>query len=184
MIGSPARERRALPFLDGRLSMKPAILLWLILLAWLGPAATAGAADTLALLPFALENTSLEPTRPDEQARLAMLHEVVAARLREAGYELVDLTPVAADIAARSSIRGCNGCELGFARKLGASLVAFGWVQKVSNLILNINLMVRDVATGGLRAGGSVDIRGNTDESWRRGGLYLLKYRILPGLAR
>ena len=27
---------------------------------------------------------------------------------------------------------------------------------------------------------GSVDIRGNTDESWRRGAEYLLKHRILP----
>lgn len=164
--------------------MKPAILMWLVLLAGLGLVAPARAAETLVLLPLALENTSLEPTRPDEQARLSMLDEVVATRLREAGYELVDPTPVAADIAAQSSIRGCNGCELGFARKLDASLVAFGWVQKVSNLILNINLVVRDVATGRLRAAGSVDIRGNTDESWRRGGLYLLKYRILPALAR
>jgi len=42
------------------------------------------------------------------------------------------------------------------------------WVQKVSNLILNINLEVRS-ESGVTRYRGSVDIRGNTDESWLRG---------------
>jgi hypothetical protein len=42
------------------------------------------------------------------------------------------------------------------------------WIQKVSNLILNINLEVRS-ETGATRYRGSVDIRGNTDESWLRG---------------
>jgi hypothetical protein len=46
--------------------------------------------------------------------------------------------------------------------------VARCWVQKVSSLILNINLEVRS-ETGVLRYRGSVDIRGNTDESWLRG---------------
>ena len=40
-----------------------------------------------------------------------------------------------------------------------------GWVQKVSNLILNINIAVYDVASGRRLAGFSVDIRGDTDES-------------------
>jgi hypothetical protein len=42
-------------------------------------------------------------------------------------------------------------------------------VQKISNLILNINLRVEDVATGKAVFQRSVDIRGNTDLSWRRG---------------
>ena len=53
-------------------------------------------------------------------------------------------------------------------------------MQKVSNLILNLNLQVRDVAGGAIVAAGTVDIRGNTDKSWRRGVLYLLEHRILP----
>lgn len=47
--------------------------------------------------------------------------------------------------------------------------VARCWVQKVSNLILNLNIAVRDAATDELLYQTSVDIRGNTDESWRRG---------------
>ena len=51
-------------------------------------------------------------------------------------------------------------------------------VHEISNLILNINLQVREVATGRLIQAGTVDIRGNTDESWRRGLRYLLERRI------
>ena len=42
-------------------------------------------------------------------------------------------------------------------------------MQKVSNLILNINIYVRDAETGDLVAAASADIRGNTDKSWSRG---------------
>jgi len=52
---------------------------------------------------------------------------------------------------------------------VGADWPAWGTVQKVSNLILNINVYMEDVATGNLEFVKSVDIRGNTDESWRHG---------------
>jgi hypothetical protein len=97
-----------------------------------------------------------------------------------AGIEVVDTAPVESEVAAVSSLRGCNGCELPLARQLGADFAAVGWVQKVSNLILNVNLQIREVASGRLVRSGSVDIRGNTDESWRRGTRYLLEHRILP----
>ena len=63
-------------------------------------------------------------------------------------------------------------------RAVGAGLVAYGWVQKVSNLILNINLVIADVSTGRQVRADSVDIRSNTDESWQRGLRYLLDERI------
>jgi len=50
----------------------------------------------------------------------------------------------------------------------------------VSNLILNINVVARDVTTGRVIGAGSVDIRGNTDESWSRGLSYLLRNRLHP----
>ena len=139
-----------------------------------GPVA---AADRVALLPFELVNTSLEATRPDEVARIAMLDRMVTERMAATGLEMVDPAPIAAEVLARGSLRTCNGCERELGRKLGADFVAVGWVQKVSNLILNLNLRVRDVA---IVAAGTVDIRGNSDESWRRGVLYLLEHRILP----
>ena len=41
-------------------------------------------------------------------------------------------------------------------------------IQKVSNLILNMNIVVRDAGTGHVILSKSVDMRGNTDESWSR----------------
>ena len=56
-----------------------------------------------------------------------------------------------------------------------------GWVQKVSNLILNMNVVVRDTATGEVVSGKSVDMRGNTDESWSRALDWLVrKYLLAP----
>lgn len=143
--------------------------------------APAHAVERMALLPFELVNTSPAPTRPDEAARLAGLNGIAAEHLADAGFAMVDPAPIEDRLAGISSLRGCNGCEVRFGRELGADYVAVGWVQKVSNLILNINLQVRAVPSGQLVSAGSVDIRGNTDESWRRGVIYLLDQRILPG---
>ena len=51
----------------------------------------------------------------------------------------------------------------------GPERVARFWVQKVSNLILNVNIEVRSAATGEVLYVSSVDVRGNTDEAWLRG---------------
>lgn len=154
-----------------------------LLLALLATAAAAPAcaAGRVALFPFELINTSMEPTRPEETARLEAMAPLVQERLEGAGYVLVDLAPVAAAAERAAPLKDCNGCELKLARELGAELAALGWVQKVSNLILNVNLQIREVATGRLVKAGSVDIRGNTDESWRRGVVYLMDRRILGG---
>ncbi len=138
------------------------------------------AAERMAIFDFELINTSMEPTQPVETARLAMVKEVAAAEFARHGVESVDTSPVAADVARVSSLRSCNGCELDLARRLGADLAAVGWVQKVSNLILSLTMQVREVGSGRLVRAGSVDIRGNTDESWRRGITYLVNRRLFP----
>ncbi|NIR61375.1 MAG: DUF2380 domain-containing protein, partial [Gammaproteobacteria bacterium] len=55
-------------------------------------------------------------------------------------------------------LRGCNGCERRLGRAADADLVLVGWVQKVSELILNINAVVREVESGRRVAGGSVSL--------------------------
>jgi hypothetical protein len=58
-----------------------------------------------------------------------------------------------------------------------------GWVQKVSNLILNMNIVVRDAKTGQVILSKSVDMRGNTDESWSRALDWLVdRYLLAPGV--
>ena len=117
----------------------------------------------MAVFDFSLIDTS--PAAPSE-AELARLHRLNdALRTALSGrFAVVDAASLQSRLAV-TSIRGCNGCELDLARQLGAEQLAYGWVQKVSNLILNINLVVEDVATGRPLRAESVDIRGNTDES-------------------
>ncbi len=147
------------------------------LLAGFAVPAAAQALPDLAVFDFALNNTSPAASTPDEMARLQRLDQQLRDGLRSR-FTLVDMVPVQDKLARVDSIRGCNGCELDLARKVGAQQVAYGWVQKVSNLILNVNLVVEDVATGKTLHADSVDIRGNTDESWTRGLRYLLNERM------
>ena len=80
---------------------------------------------------------------------------------------------------ARSNLQACGGCDLKLASELGADLDITGMVQKVSNLILNVNIYLRDVKTGQLVAAMSADMRGNTDKSWSRTTSYLVRNRLL-----
>jgi hypothetical protein len=147
-------------------------------------AAVAHAATrTVAVFDFEFVDTSLEGAtngpRPDEQARLADLSGELRKRLSESGLvSVVDHAPVAAQ-ARGSNLQACGGCDAGLARAVGAQLSITGWVQKVSNLILNMNIAVRDTDTGRLVASLSVDMRGNTDESWSRGLDWLIRNRLL-----
>ena len=86
---------------------------------------------------------------------------------------------MASAVAAAGYLHGCSGCDVKIAGELGAALSVTGTVQKVSNLILNINLYEREVATGKLLRAMSVDIRGNNDKSWSRGVSYLVRNRFL-----
>ena len=64
------------------------------------------------------------------------------------------------------------------------SRLAVGWIQFVSYLILNLNVMVVDVETGAPVARAFVDLRGSTDRSWRRATTYLLDNLLVDRLAR
>lgn len=113
--------------------------------------------------------------REDEHARIGLLEEEVRNRFAAEGFALMDLAPVAADLALLKNPADCHGCDIRIGQKLGADYVLVGEVQKVSNLILSMNLVMRSVADGAMVRGLSVDIRSNTDESWLRGLRYILK---------
>lgn len=144
------------------------------------PSRAADAIPTIVVFNFEMVNTSLEPTTPAETARLQRISDALRSALDTSGKYRTVGTQAALDAERQlPSLRECNGCERDVARKLGAQDVAYGWVQKVSNLILNINLVIEDVATGRHVALGSVDIRGNTDESWSHGLHFLLDEDVL-----
>jgi hypothetical protein len=153
-----------------------------ILLASLAPA---GAADPprLAVFDFEMIDTSLPGqfygTNADERERLSRVGEQVRKELGESGrFQIVDISPVNA-AAHQSNLQACGGCDVKLAQQLNADFEITGVVQKVSNLILNINVYLRDVHTGRLAAVASVDMRGNTDESWSRATRYLIRERLL-----
>lgn len=156
--------------------------------------AAAGSAAGLAIGPVRAEPAKAAvfdfqfargaPTAPTEadRARLRRTGETLRRLLTESGlYTIVSTDPVREDVTNSSDLRACNGCAEDFAKKLGAETAITGEVQKVSNLILNINVYVKPLKDGAPERAYSVDLRGNTDESFDRGIRYLVKNRMLDG---
>jgi hypothetical protein len=148
-------------------------------LALAGVACSAAGAPprSLALMDFELidelRSFASEQVRRDDERRLGLITAELAKELQARGmYRVLDQAPAARlieKLRASYELRQCNGCEIDIGKALGAERIALCWVQKVSNLILNINVEVRNVATGDTVYAKSVDIRGNTDETWLRG---------------
>jgi hypothetical protein len=157
-----------------------------LLLGMLVSAAHA-AEPKVAVFDFELVDTSLEGAtygpRLDEQARLAETAKQLRDELAKSGrVDVVDIAPIAAEAKA-ARLRTCDGCDAELARQVGADFAVTGWVQKVSNLILNMNVLVRDAKTERVISLKSVDMRGNTAETWSRALDWLVRYGLLapPG---
>lgn len=150
-----------------------------------GPA-PAEQAKSAAVLGMALIDSSTEGDyfglRADEAARIDMLEAQLARAFAAEGYRLVDVAPAEERVNGVLNIARSNGLDSRLARELGADLAVTGEVQKVSNLILTINVLVRSAADGQVLRAGNADIRSNTDTSWTRGLDYVLRNRIFaPG---
>ncbi len=145
-----------------------------VLPAWAGP-------PTLVVLEFDLLEEHPDPDRAvDQQRRLARIRDLFAEGVASAGvYRVVELgaaRPLHDDYRGRmQNVHRCGYCQVEIGRAAGARLVAAGWVQKVSNLILNINIEIRDVEADRVVLTKSVDIRSNTDQSWERGMRFMVR---------
>lgn len=130
---------------------------------------------------FQNDHEGQEPTTDAERNRLHAIEEILKSQLESTGE--FHFIPVATDIATKinegQSIGECGGCEIDYGVRSGADISAWIVVQKVSNLILNINLYMIDVPGRKLMLSQSVDIRGNTDQSWTRGMSYLVKNHVI-----
>lgn len=150
--------------------------------------AVAAEARTLVVLPFDMVDTSLQGEMnhgplADDVARLKRTEAVVQRALAARDeFDILPREPIAGQIEqAQQSYRylyACNGCEIDLGRDAGAELVLTGWVQKVSNLIININATLYDVERGEAVGGASVDMRGNTHSTWRAAALYLVNHSL------
>ena len=168
----------------GRLKLAAAAIMSCVLL--LLPVAAVAAGDSepirVAVFDFELIDTSLqgEVEGPDqaEADRLAMVTEQLRQFFAAApGFSLIEVEEMRGAAADRK-LHACNGCIPKLAAQVGADLAVTGTVQKVSNLILNINIYLHDVATGDVIQAASADVRGNTDETWRRGVKWLVENRV------
>jgi hypothetical protein len=154
--------------------MRRSIVLMLVLLALRGQAWSAEP-PRLAVFPLELYDTSGQPPQPEQEARLGRL----TAELRDALAASGRYRVLQADSPSGAALRNCNGCELPEAARLEAELTLTGLVQKVSNLILNLTLTLREVPSGAVRGSWTAEFRGNTDESWQHALRWLLRNRVL-----
>lgn len=135
-----------------------------------------------AVMDFELVNEmrdyETEASRAAQTQRLTLISDALRQEFDQRGmYRIIDNAPAAkmiADEKAQQDLRNCHGCELDIGLALGADVIILGWVQKVSNLILNVNVEVKDIASGKTLYTKSVDLRGNTDKSWLRGIHYMV----------
>jgi hypothetical protein len=135
---------------------------------------------TIVLLDFELIDGTLD--RASDEAQRERLKKISDALRQEfidrRFYTVLDNKPqeaLIADLKGRFKLYDCNGCDTDIGKALGADRTLTAWVQKVSNLILNINIQIRDVQSGLIVLTRSVDMGGNTDVSWLRGIHYMAR---------
>ncbi len=154
--------------------------------AWHGsraqaPAPATGALRRLTVLEFELVDEQHNPlTKAATEQRLRNATVQLRQELGERRlYTVVDPAP---SQALQDKLRAqqeymyrCDDCALQIGQQLGVELVLTPWVQKVSELILNLNVQIYDVKADKVLFSKSVDMRGNDDVSWTRAVRYLAR---------
>jgi Protein of unknown function (DUF2380) len=141
--------------------------------------AAEGAAPTLAILPFEINDNSGEVGSPHRHdAMLTALTRLVGEKIEGAHlYRVVPQALVGKAVAAQNSgtyLRDCNGCELAIGRRAGADQVMIGWIFKMSSLVLTLHVAIKDVATGKPVYARAFDFRGDNERAWERAAEYMV----------
>ena len=143
--------------------------------ALVSSAGIAIAAQRAAVFPFELvippkeEDFYVGSAKPDqaEKVRLKLVYDEFVRLMSANGrIEAVDLSPLAAEIEAKSPIYECKGCEIDLARKAGAEIAYIIVLEKASDTLLNLNLTEVDVARSTVTRRVSAVVNGNTDDAW------------------
>lgn len=147
-------------------------------------AQAAYAAPKAAIFPFDIRDVEQEgeliPKFKDEDLRrMKLVAGELAALMTSSGtYEVVDLAPLAKDVEDASPFSKCDGCEVAIAQKAGADLAVTGYVDKLSDALISLQLFARETSSGKVVKSMSAEIRGNTDELWLHGIRWLWKNRF------
>ena len=145
------------------------------------PASAQGTLHSLVVLPPDFLDDQHNPATVEAQERrLRRLQPQFEHELSARGlYRVVDFAPAQALYerlrAQQAYMHRCADCAAQIGRQLGAELSMATWIQKVSELILNLNCEIVDVASNRPLLSKSVDMRGNTDVSWSRALSYLVR---------
>ena len=120
-----------------------------LLIILLIPAMPAFAATRAAVFDIELQDTSGEQSTPAQAERIRATTEALRRKLAETGkYEIVDMSANSERISKLGFQRSCVTCFVAIARERGAEVVVFGTVNKVSTLILSMEIKLLSVETG------------------------------------
>jgi Protein of unknown function (DUF2380) len=154
-------------------------------LAWApGRAPAAGAAAALRSLAVLEVELVDDHENPLTKAATLVRLRNATLQLREelAQRHLYRVVDAAASQALQDKLRAqqeymyrCVDCATQIGTVLGADLVMTPWVQKVSELILNLNVQIFAVKADRIVFTKSVDMRGNDDVSWNRAVRFLVR---------
>lgn len=122
---------------------------------------------------------------PEEKRRLELISKELTKLIQERGiYDVVDISPIAAEVEEKSPMHQCNGCEDDLAKKVGADVAFIGTVRKASDVLFTVSVYVRDIASQKVIKQGSSEIYGNTDAMWMRAVRYIVDRRLYPEKAK
>lgn len=135
---------------------------------------------TLVVLDLGMAGDLSDSGRNAEwQQRRSRMSELLREKLNGGGlYAVVDRDQTlraVEDSGISQPLYACNGCELDIAKRLNAQYVLFGWVSRVSNLVLALNVEIKDVASGRTILQKGLDFRGDNDQGWARAIDYFVK---------
>lgn len=136
---------------------------------------------SLVVLDFEVLEDHPQPDRAAAQAERARN---ASAQLRDALaqadlYHVLD--PAAGESVVKSLrdrhtwLHRCTECAQTIGRAAGSELVLLPWAQVVSQLIVNLNVELRETDSDRVLLNKSVDLRGNNDESWARGIRFMVR---------
>src|SRR5262249_39509624 len=130
-------------------------------------AVPAFAATKAAVFPFdfhdAQQDGEVVPQYNSEDLRRLKLvvDELKSLMQMDGKYAVVDLSPHEKEIESASPFNQCNGCEVPIAKEAGADIAVTGYVDKVSDALLNLAIVARNTKTGELTKTMSASINGN-----------------------
>ena len=116
---------------------------------------------------------------PQQERRRHMATQVLREEIAQTLlYRVTDNSAAAELISGLSTLEylhACHGCEFVIAERLGADHVLIPWVYRVSNLVLTLNVEIKDVSTQRLVVKRSLDFRGDNDVAWLKAVRFLLR---------